>query len=155
MRTARLRWPFRLTRDGPRELCERTDCGLRTGLCGTPRLGTTEFDVAMEIGLVVKLDVVPGDGLAVGFANPEGAGLVGIGLLNLLGGLGGSLGFDPPNLKIPQRNPRFLTFCYTDNGLGSRLYEKKYSPEGGGSGGYSTVEKGLVSSPGPYVNQER
>ena len=80
-----------------------------------------EFDVAMDIGLDVKLDVVPGEGLAVGFANMVDVGLVGIGLLNLLAGLGGSLGFDPPNPKIPQRNPRFLTFCCTDNGLRSRL----------------------------------
>ena len=75
-----------------------------------------EFDAAMEIGLAEKLDV---EGLAVGFANKVDVGLVGIGLLNLLVGLGGSLGFDPPKLKSPQRNPRFLTFCYTDNWLGS------------------------------------
>ena len=77
-----------------------------------------EFDATMEAGLVVKLDV---EGLAVGFANMVDVGLVGIGLLNLLAGLGGSLGFDPPNPKIPQNKPRFLTFCYTDNGLGSGL----------------------------------
>jgi len=75
----------------------------------------------METGLVVGLDVVPGEGLAAGFANTVDVGLVGIGLLNRLAGLGGSLGFDPANLKSPQRNPCFLTFCYIYSELGSRL----------------------------------
>jgi len=83
-----------------------------------------EFDVATEIGLAVKFGVGPRAGPVVGFANTVDTGLVdGIGLLNLLVGLGagGSFGFDFPNLKIPQRNPRFLAFCCIDNGLGSRL----------------------------------
>ena len=108
--------------EGPRELCERTDCGLITGLCGTGRVGPKEFEVATEIGLAEKLETEPAVGLAVGYANTVDAGLVdGIGLLNLLAGFGGSLGFDPPKLKSPQRNPVFLTLCYRDNGLRSQL----------------------------------
>jgi len=119
-------------------------------------VGPKEFEVATEIGLGVKFDVEPGEGLAVGCANTVDVGLVdGIGLLNRFMGFGDSLGFDPPKLNNPQRNPGFLTFCCIDSELRSRLLQNKYLPEGAVSECYSTRTKVLESSPGLVVNQER
>ena len=82
--------------------------------------GWVELIVATDNGLDVGFDTEEGVGLPVKFTGAVDVGRAEVlGLANLLVGLGSSetLDFDLPNPKSLAKNPGFLTFGYTSNGL--------------------------------------
>ena len=99
--------------------------------------GWVELIVATDNGLDVGFDTEEGVGLPVKFTGAVDVGRAEVlGLANLLVGLGSSenLDFDLPNPKSLAKNPGFLTFGYTSNGLRITGTVKEIRTGGGGIG---------------------